>query len=166
MTAAKELIVSAQKHQAVAHYVATGSGAKTAKSVGVDKSTISRWRKTEWWARLELEAKIRFGTEQQARMRQILVETHEQLLDRVRHGDTQLVKGEPQRVPMKGRDLAVTQGIVFDKLQISLGQPTTISAKEKTLEERALEFQRIGEKYGGKGHEQRSPALEGEIAKD
>lgn len=136
-----------RKLEAVATYLSTGSLVKTSKLLGINRGTLSRWRQTDWWLQAEQELKTRLAEEQHALMREIIMAGNCELLDRIKNGDVQIVKGVEVRVPIKARDLAVVNGITFDKLQVSLGQPTSITATEKPcVGERAIEamFSRPG----------------------
>ena len=66
----------------------------------------------------------------EAGMTRIIEKTLTQLEDRVDHGEATGkldADGNPMKLPMRGRDLAVAGAIIFDKRQLLRSQPTGIS---------------------------------------
>ena len=64
-------------------------------------------------------------------MTRIIEKTLTQLEDRVDHGEATGkldADGNPVKLPMRGRDLAVAGAIIFDKRQLLRSHPTSISA--------------------------------------
>ena len=78
-----------------------------------------------------------YGDEIKAGLAQIVRESGEQLLDRVRNGDVirDPRTGEQFRIPMKGKDLAIVGGVAFDKLRIAENQATQIVRREDSQTE-------------------------------
>lgn len=133
------LVQDERKAEAVATYVSIGTISGTARKLGINKGQLSKWRRTDWWAQAEFELKQQVSEEMNALMREVIVSAYTEMLDRAQNGDFQYLKGDLVRIPMKGKDLAVIAGITFDKLQLSLGNPTSISAIEKpNVGERAI----------------------------
>ena len=124
-----------QRRQAVVAYQVLGSGAAVHLQYGIPESTLSEWRQSEWWNELTGDLRSEVRDEIEATQTRLLRETYLQLEDRVKNGDATLIKRkvgddtvvETHRVPVRCRDLAVTSAILFDKRQLLLNQPTSIS---------------------------------------
>ena len=119
--------------RAATSYLVHGSIQKVAAEIGIPQRTVSDWKNSVWWE--PLSAEIRYGKEHEfeeafkenARLPLSAVQ------DRLEYGDTKLVKdknGEyvKKRVPVGARDSMIIAGISFDKLRLSRGDPTTITA--------------------------------------
>ena len=91
-----------------------------------------------------------FGEEIKATLAQIVRRSGQQVLDRLRGGDTvrDPKTGTFVRVPMRGKDIAICGAVAFDKLRLAESQPTAIVRHEETkaqLEGLANEFRAISE---------------------
>ena len=51
-------------------------------------------------------------------------------------------KGEKYKVPVGARDLMIIAGISQDKLNVSLGKPTTISSTQSTTRDKLKELKK------------------------
>ncbi len=120
-----------QKRLAVAAYVATGTLAGAAKICKIPRQTIQGWRKTNpsWWERIASEVWASEEDKIRAKYSQIVDKATDALLDRIENGDTRVnAKGE-YKVPVAARDLMIIAGVSQDKLNLSLGKPTSISTR-------------------------------------
>jgi len=98
------------------------------------------WGTSEVWCE--------YGEEINANLAQIVRESGEQVLDRIGNGDVirDPKTGELVRVSMRGKDLAITGAVAFDKLRLAEAQPTSIVRHEETsaqIERLAREFAAI-----------------------
>ena len=122
-----------QRRMAVIAYIVNGetfTGAS--EQTGIPWETIrgSRDASPEWWERVSGEAWSRYDEQIKAKYGTVITEGVQQLIDRVQLGDKALNKdGIEIRVPLKALDLAKIVGICQDKLNITRGKPTSISAK-------------------------------------
>lgn len=99
---------------------------------------------------LNLEIKTEFGEKIKYKFAEIINESADQILDRLRNGDVirDTKTCELDRVPIKGRDMAIIGGVAFDKLRLAENQPTNIVAHENSKEhlQRLIDrFAAIGE---------------------
>ena len=121
-----------QKREAIAFFVTLGSMKGAAEASGIPRTTLIGWRKNNsgWWERVASEVRAQEEDKYRARYSQIVDEATSAILDRIRHGDTRAnSKGELYRIPVSARDLIIVGGTAQDKLRVSLGLPTIISAK-------------------------------------
>lgn len=105
------------------------------------------------------EIKTEFGEKIKYKFAEIIKESAEQTLDRLRYGDVirDTKTGELIRVPIKGRDLAIIGGVSFDKLRLAENQPTNIVQHENWVERRNFlieKFNAIGEADQRGDHEE------------
>jgi hypothetical protein len=101
-------------------YLWTGSLTKVGKMFGVTPAAIHKAKKTAWWQPIEDQLLTELRQEHGARLRRNLTQSLDALEDRIQNGDEVAVtpKGEEggrpelMRVKMRGRDLALTFGIL------------------------------------------------------
>ena len=142
------------RRRAVLEYAVTGSFTKVAKSMGIPRRTINDWKQSEWWD--EIDAAVRHEKNDQilAKNEEILDLAQRELVERLENGDTQLVRTKDgvkkHRVPVKAKELGIIGGIAFDKRQIGLNQPTSISAKTANIEALAKQFEQLSSKWDEK----------------
>ena len=130
-----------QRRQAVVAYQVWGSFSKIEQELGIPETTVGLWRRSEWWDQLAAEVCAEASNVITASVTRIAKSALEELEDRVKNGDAVLVKvhteegiqTEQVRVPMKGKDLAITAAIMIDKRQLMLSRPTSISARASDL---------------------------------
>ena len=121
-----------QRAEAAALMVCHGNSLVVSDMTGIPGSTLRHWhRNDEEFRSMCLEIWSDFGEEIKANLAQIVKESGEQVLDRLRLGDVirDPRTGEQIRIPVKVRDLAVAGAIAFDKLRLAENQPTSIVAK-------------------------------------
>lgn len=139
---------SAQERIEVAtEWLIDGNMTKISKSRGVPLETIKDWRDRPWWP-LALKGAVKKKDMEldngfTSTIHKLLTEVN----DRVLEGDVVIDKdGSERRVPMKGRDLAATLSLLFDKrnqLRVVAGSETTTttqSQKMAALESKFKEF--------------------------
>ena len=142
------------RRRAVLEYALTGSFTKVAKSMGIPRRTINDWKQSEWWD--EMDAAVRHQKNDQilAMNEEILDLAQRELVERLENGDTQLVRTKDgvkkHRVPVKAKELGVIGGIAFDKRQIALNQPTSISSKSTDMSALADEFRKVSKQWDEK----------------
>ena len=114
----------------------------TAKATSIPRQTIQTWTKQEWW--LEEIGKIRqqISEEILAQNTEITIKAGKEILNRIEHGDTQIVQGKPVLVPVKTRDLSISRGIAIDKT-IEFGMSKPAELKSESLEDLLEQFRAI-----------------------
>ena len=138
-----------RKIEAVSAYVVTGSSLLAAKATGIPAPTIRQWKnKTCWWdeaiqsAKLQLDGKLEAGLRNglerglEIIQRQMLegrtteIGTEEYMETNPETGRERKVKMkifEKHEVPIK--EMTVTWAIMWDKLQLATGKPTSRTEK-------------------------------------
>ena len=139
-----------------------GSSVKAAKQLKIPGRTIRQWYKGDDWPALLESVRAEFEEVIQQKYSSVINASLDQLQDRIFNGDYAFNKqGELVRKPMSGKDLSVVNGISYDKLRLSLGQPTTITANADERIKRLLsEFGRIGKHLRKQMNEK---VVEGEV---
>lgn len=126
-----------KKIAAVTLYFSLGSFKETGKRLGIGWSTIAQWkRKSPWWEEITHKLRREKQDELDAMMTSYLHEAQDQALDRIRNGDFKLTAaGELKRIPMSGRDIALTSAAFFDKRALIRGDATSIARRQDPLKE-------------------------------
>jgi hypothetical protein len=120
-----------QRKEAVMHYLVKGSVTEVSNALCIPRSTLQDWKKTEWWYDLSVALRQEQNDQLEAGMTRIIEKTLTQLEDRVDHGEATGkidTDGNPVKLPMRGRDLAVAGAIIFDKRLLLRSHPTGISS--------------------------------------
>ena len=149
---AKRSYTEEQKRLAIAAYVVHGTLTGASKQSGIPYQTIQRWKKDHptWWEKISAEVWEQEGEKIRSRYGKIVDLGTDAQIDRIVNGDTRVnTKGELFKVPVSLRDLTIAVGTMQDKLNISQGKPTSISAvagqsisdKLETLKQTALKQQ-------------------------
>ena len=139
------------RYRAAAALVATGNSKAASRESNIPASTIRHWSQHDDDFQLMCqEIKTEFGEKIKYKFAEIINESADQTLDRIRNGDVirDNKTGDLVRVPIKGRDLAIIGGVSFDKLRLAENQPTNIVQHESTEEHLNLlrtTFAEIGE---------------------
>ncbi len=122
------------RRKAVVLYMLLPTNTAVAKEIGCYQSTISRWRRTDWWE----QERVRFWEieeELRAILRKVVLEGTQRVLECIRDGT------------VSGKDAMVISGMAYDKLRLSENRPTTISAAsggiQAALEEIARKTQEL-----------------------
>ena len=103
------------RRKAVVLYMVLPTNTAVAKEIGCYQSTISRWRRTDWWE----QERVRFWEieeELRAILRKVALECGQLALDAARSKE------------LGGKEAMIMSGIAYDKLRLSENRPTTISA--------------------------------------
>ncbi len=142
------------RRTAVVHYCVLGNMQRVADATGVPRKTLVSWKQTAWWDDLTAEVQQQTESEILAANENIIRAALGQALDRIEHGDYQLVRTgedyEARRVPMRGKDLAVVAAIGQDKRRLSLNLPTSIRGdqnKDEHLKRLAQQFAELARTY-------------------
>ena len=126
------------RYKAAALLFATGNSMAVSRETGIPASTIRHWAQhDEDFQLMCQEIKTEYGEMIKFKYAEIINETADQTLDRVRHGDVirDNKTGDLVRVPIKGRDLSIIGGVSFDKLRLAENQPTNIVQHESSQDE-------------------------------
>ncbi|MBT5219892.1 MAG: hypothetical protein HOM16_10485 [Woeseia sp.] len=104
-----------------------------------------------------------FGERIKFKFAEIIDESADQTLDRLRNGDVvrDAKTGELVRVPIKGRDVAIVGAVAFDKHRLILNRPTTICGTSPALQTLAKQFQQISDSW----EEKKVTSIPGEYEK-
>jgi len=117
------------RYKAAAALVATGNSKAASRESHIPASTIRHWaHNDDDFQMMCQEIRTEFGEKIKFKLAEIIDESADQTLDRIRNGDVirDNKTGELVRVPIKGRDLAIIGGVSFDKLRLAENQPTNI----------------------------------------
>jgi hypothetical protein len=135
------------RRRAVIEYCVTGSDQGAAKSTGICRQSINRWRlHSEWWDEVVGEVRHEIDERILSQNLQIATKAGECVLDSLENGDEKLVwdkeKGEHviKHVKPSGKDASVIGGISQDKARIQLNLPTSIIAKTVDMQALAAQF--------------------------
>ena len=116
-----------QRINAVGHYLVLGNLRRVQDATGIPNQTLSDWSKSEWWHRAVGQIRAERNDELDNRLSAAVDKALDGIMDRLEHGDAQVIDGEIRRVPVKARDLAVVTGVTFDKRQLLRSMPTSIN---------------------------------------
>ena len=125
------------RYKAAAALIATGNSIAASSESHIPASTIRHWAQhDEEFQLICQEIRTEFGENIKYKLAQIINESADQTLDRLRNGDVirDAKTGELVRVPMKGRDTSIVGGIAIDKLRLAESQPTAIVQHESSDE--------------------------------
>lgn len=138
------------RYRAAAAFVANSNSKAASRETGIPASTIRHWSQhDDDFQMICQEIRTEFGEKIKYKYAEIIKESADQTLDRLRHGDVirDNKTGELVRVPIKGKDSAIIGAVAFDKLRLAENQPTTIVQHEDAQENvrrLAIEFAEIG----------------------
>ena len=137
------------RKQAIWACVLAGSVKSGAKSLGIPRATVMTWKKQypDLWDRTSQEVWEAHGEEVMAAYAKTVTNGIESLFEKVYKGDvltnaqgTVLDEaGNPKRIPIKAKELAVIVAICQDKLLLLRGRPTSITARAETTTADKLE---------------------------
>jgi len=134
------------RYKAAAALVVTGNSIAASSESHIPASTIRHWSQhDEDFQLMCQEIRTEFGEKIKYKLAQIINESADQTLDRLRNGDVvrDSKTGELIRVPMKGKDTSIVGGIAIDKLRLAENQPTAIVQRESSDEY----LQRLAERF-------------------
>ena len=134
------------RYKAAAALVATGNSKAASRESGIPASTIRHWsHNDDDFLLMCQEITTEFGEKIKYKFAEIIDESADQTLDRIRNGDVvrDTKTGELVRVPVKAKELAIIGAVAFDKLRLAENQPTNI-VQHESAEERT---KRLSEKF-------------------
>jgi len=117
-----------ERLQAATAFVLTGSMAVVCRQTGIAESTLSGWRRTDWFLEMCEELRREKNIEIDFALARIITKAMAGMEERIDHGDTVLSEGQLVRVPVKAKDLAVITGVFIDKRQALREQIRTDTA--------------------------------------
>ena len=121
-----------QRREAVIQYAILGNKVEVEKATGIPDSTLEGWIKQPWFETILGEIRDEANALIHARAIKTLHKAFDEIEDRLDSGDEVVTKfGDKVRVKVKARDAAVIAAIMFDKRQILLRQPTSITARSQ-----------------------------------
>lgn len=126
------------RYKAAAALVAHSNSIAASDASRIPASTIRHWaHNDEDFQLMCQEIRAEFGEKIKYKLAEIINESADQTLDRLRHGDVirDTKTGELVRVPIKGKDSAIIGAVAFDKLRLAESQPTTIVQHESSEEQ-------------------------------
>ena len=153
------------KIQCATLYFTCGSFKQVGRDTGIKWGTISDWaRKSTWWDEVIHKLRREKQDELDAMMTNFLHEAQHQALDRVKNGDYKMTAGgELKRVPMSGRDLALTSAAFFDKRALIRGDATSISRRKDPLGDIASKLEQFAKYNAAKeidGSQRKATSIE------
>jgi len=125
------------RYRAAAALVATGNSKSASRESHIPASTIRHWSQfDDDFQMMCQEIKTEFGEKIKFKFAEIINESADQVLDRLRNGDVirDTKTGDLVRVPIKGKDSAIIGAVAFDKLRLAENQATTIVQHEESKE--------------------------------
>jgi len=158
-----------QKVNAVMTYVMTGTIKKSAKIIGMPQQTLDKWKnKAVWWDDTVRECRKKKQDELDSMYTVLIHDIVDQVADRVENGDTKVDRnGVVTKIPMTGKDLAITMAVTFDKRQLLRGEATSrvekVSEKER-IERLADSFKEMSKKMKSLGMD--AKVIDAEIIPD
>ena len=138
------------RYKAAAALIATGNSKAASRESGIPASTIRHWSQNDDdFQMMCQEIRTEFGEKIKIKLAEIIDESADQTLDRIRNGDVirDPKTGELVRVPIKGRDLAIIGAVAFDKHRLILNQPTSITQSSSGLDAMVKKFEAIADAY-------------------
>lgn len=136
-----------QRRQACLEFLITGSMKTVSKRMGIPRRTLDGWKQASWWDGLLTELRHEKEAEIQAQLSKIIVKAHDETVDRLEHGDEIHTAAGIKRIKMRGLDTATVAAIAYDKLRLSLNQPTTIRGNSSDIEALAQQFRQIARNH-------------------
>lgn len=107
-------------------YATDGNLAAVSRKMDLVYDTLKDWKCQPWWPLAVRECRDKKQDELDAMLSKVVFEAINEISDRVREGDFIAKKdGTVGRLPMKGRDLAITLGVLYDKRALIRGQATS-----------------------------------------
>lgn len=120
-----------ERRQAVIQYAIHGSCSKVAELTEIPESTLGNWKDQPWFQSMLGDLRARTSDRFHARAEALIEEHFDQLEDRLKNGDTVLTKQGTTTIPVRARDLVFSFAVLFDKRQILMRQPTSITGRAR-----------------------------------
>ena len=115
-------------------YAMEGNLSAVARKMEINYDTIRMWKDTPWWPLAVNECRDKKQDELDSMLSKVIFNAVNEIADRVQKGDFISKKdGTVGRLPMKGRELASTLGVLYEKRALIRGQATqhTVSLSHK-----------------------------------
>ena len=125
-----------QRMQALLLYAIKGTGSAVSKETGIPQTTISGWRREEWWN--EKLAEVR--NEKQ----DLYIAKYGELIE---EGTRIALEKLPEA---SARDAMIIAATANDKLRLALNQPTSISSTSSTMQALMDQFRELSSKWDEK----------------
>lgn len=128
-------------------YATEGNMAEVSRKTGIGYETLKDWKTYDWWPVALDWCRRHKQDELDGLLTGVIQDAVYAVADRIKEGDYTVKKdGSLERIPMKGRELAITLGVLYDKRALIRGQATshTVStsqdSKLKVLEDKFKQF--------------------------
>lgn len=128
--------------------------AQVSRLTGIPETTLSGWRKTDWWAKLVADLRSEYDEELDGKLAGCLHRAVDALFSGIDKGDEVLVRDKDgsysiRQKPVSSRNLVVITGIVYEKRALLRRMPTSIREEpsRNRLEAIAARFEEIAESY-------------------
>ena len=114
---------------AVVLYATKGTGSAVSRETGIPETTISLWRKSDWW-----EGAI---AEVRSEKQDVYIAQYDKLIT---EGNTIALEKLPEA---SARDAMIIAATANDKLRLCLNQPTTIKGESDSIKTLAAQFAKL-----------------------
>ena len=126
-----------QRIDAIFAYFVTGRVREAARLCNINENTILTWAQSSWWKSAIQKVKELKQEELDVQYTSIIDQTVGEIVDRIQNGDERLNRdGEAIRVKVGAKDLMLVNAMAFDKRALLRRDPTEISQKTITVEDR------------------------------
>jgi len=125
----------ATKMQAIADYAVIGVGTEVAKSLDLPETTLQEWIRSDWGQELLGELRAANRDRFIARTQQAIDKAQDKLFEALDAGD----------IPARDASLIVCQQ--YDKLRLSLNQPTSLRGDSGGIQALAEQFRRLADTH-------------------
>lgn len=145
-----------RKITAVVTYFVTGSMQAAADSVGVQASTIRKWKQTApWWNDAVREVKRAKQEQLDSKLTNLIEKSMSELRDRLMNGDEVITaKGKRYRRKISARDLSAITGMLYDKRcsirKDPLSEIITKNEEQDTLDKLKKDFEKLSREMNAK----------------
>ena len=141
---AAPIISPAKIREAVAHYMDCGSLAESSRRMGLNESTLVRWRYRPEWGEVVASMERELDAKFKALLRKQFATASKSAIERIEQGDMRMTRdGQLIPVPVTARDSALVAGQAMDRLRLLEGKPQRTIAS-LNLSERASRFAAAG----------------------
>ena len=126
-----------QRIDAIFAYFVTGYIREAARLCNISENTMLSWAQSSWWKSAIQKVKELKQEELDVQYTSIIDQTVGEIVDRIQNGDERLNRdGEAVRVKVGAKDLMLVNAMAFDKRALLRRDPTEISQKTITVEDR------------------------------
>jgi hypothetical protein len=147
------------KRQCVVLYAIHGKARAVAEILGIDRETVTRWRRQEWFEEQMVYVNERLAERAVTQYRVMVDESNKQLIDRLQHGEIIAVKeGKEIRRPLAASTLVAVNSNA-DRAARTGDYLATRREVQKSLSELSAEFRDIAKQY-------KRDIIEGEVQQE